>query len=493
MAGYGGQADAGYGQQQTYQQSPPQAQPVQYAAPTPHQGSPLKQPLTTGGSSDGSAAQGTRFGYTDSEYRDKPWAILFLIQLLGLIACGVLYAPDLWNESQTDDDSLEGLDTSQLIQLGWLTAASLIVAGITGAVWLGVMQRKAKIIIKISLFMNTALLMCAGFYCLYLGAIFPAAIYLIFAAFTIFYYMLVRRRIPFTQAILASATEAIKENSGPVWVAYLCCFLQILFLTGWSFAAGGIVYKIQSDGGSVSGGLIFVLLVSFYWTAQVIINVGHVTTAGVVASWWFQPSATDRTRGAFKRATTTSFGSICFGSLIVAILKAAYAMVQEARKSENNFARCCAACLLNCLQRLIEYFNMYAYTQVAIYGKDFRQAAKDTWDLFTARGFQIIINDDLTGMVLTMGCFIGGIVTAAAGYALAYLFYDDADLALTMAILGFILGFFVVAVIMNVIQSAVATTFVVWAEDPAAMSQARPGWFNNIRTARDAMYPGRRW
>jgi hypothetical protein len=31
--------------------------------------------------------------------------------------------------------------------------------------------------------------------------------------------------------------------------------------------------------------------------------------------------------------------------------------------------------------------------QVAIYGKDFITAAKDTWALFKARGFDVLIND----------------------------------------------------------------------------------------------------
>ena len=54
---------------------------------------------------------------------------------------------------------------------------------------------------------------------------------------------------------------------------------------------------------------------------QVIRNVVHCTTAGTVASWWFIQSAPSPTLGALKRSLTTSFGSICLGSLIVAILQ----------------------------------------------------------------------------------------------------------------------------------------------------------------------------
>jgi hypothetical protein len=127
----------------------------------------------------------------------------------------------------------------------------------------------------------------------------------------------------------------------------------------------------------------------------------------------------------------------------VAVISAARAMVnqarQQAREADNGIAQCalcCADCVLGCLERMVEYFNVYgkdtrtstqkhlcahimhtrsthlrtctAYTQVAIYGKDFITAAKDTWALFKARGFDMLINDDLTGMVLLMGALLGG-------------------------------------------------------------------------------------
>lgn len=71
------------------------------------------------------------------------------------------------------------------------------------------------------------------------------------------------------------------------------------------------------------------------------------------------------TLGAFKRAMTYSFGSICFGSLIVSIiqlLKQAASIAQQDEAIEGNLIACClwaiANCILSFILWLIEYFNV---------------------------------------------------------------------------------------------------------------------------------------
>jgi len=39
--------------------------------------------------------------------------------------------------------------------------------------------------------------------------------------------------------------------------------------------------------------------------------------------------------------------------------------------------------------------NSYAYSEIAIYGKDYFIAASDTYSLFQPRGFDNVINDSL--------------------------------------------------------------------------------------------------
>ena len=175
----------------------------------------------------------------------------------------------------------------------------------------------------------------------------------------------------------------------------------------------------MSQVGSINGGIIFALLICFYWAHQVISNVVHVTTAGTVGTWWFNPPLANSccssgVSSSLKRATTFSFGSICLGSLLVAILQAIRAIVHSARNSDDGIVVCLADCILGCLEAIMEYFNRWAFIYVGLYGYNFMDAGRNVIRLFKSRGWTMIINDDLVSNVLFfqslgIGAVCGGI------------------------------------------------------------------------------------
>lgn len=95
---------------------------------------------------------------------------------------------------------------------------------------------------------------------------------------------------------------------------------------------------------------------------------------------------------------------------------------------------------------MVEYFNRYAYIEIALYGKSYITAAKDTWRLLKDRGtssllsslFQqwakagdvfkaltrelwsigidALVNDSLVSMTLTWGAYVVGISCSLFGY-----------------------------------------------------------------------------
>lgn len=79
------------------------------------------------------------------------------------------------------------------------------------------------------------------------------------------------------------------------------------------------------------------LFLSLFWGLEVVRNTAHTATAGSVASWLLlsrqpgKPSA-----AAMRRSLTTSFGSICFGSLVVAVIQT---LRQIARAAQRQSAR----------------------------------------------------------------------------------------------------------------------------------------------------------
>jgi hypothetical protein len=151
----------------------------------------------------------------------------------------------------------------------------------------------------------------------------------------------------------------------------------------------------------------FVLLVSLYWTCAVLSNVVHVTVAGAVAHWWQQglPDAGGVLYGtahrtshtvvyhSLFRAVTRLFGPICLGSLLVAMLRATRSAIHittqvfgyhpadanRGRSPSNRLKKFvweCLKTLLFVLDRLVTYFNHYAFCYVAIYEMSFVEASR---------------------------------------------------------------------------------------------------------------------
>ena len=133
----------------------------------------------------------------------------------------------------------------------------------------------------------------------------------------------------------------------------------------WAVDNGG------SDGARSVRGLIFFLLVlSLFWTILTVKGWVHTSVAGVCATWYFlSPHAvpSNPVLHAVRRASTSSFGSICFGSFIVAFIRTLRFFVnmayQNARNSNNQLAACalcCLECLIGLLESIVNYVNQYA-------------------------------------------------------------------------------------------------------------------------------------
>ena len=91
------------------------------------------------------------------------------------------------------------------------------------------------------------------------------------------------------------------------------------------------------------------------------------------------------------------------------------------------------------------------------------------------RGWTAVINDNLVSNALTFALFGMAIMTAVVGALLSIPFGPPLEAAgldspmITLSFLGFLMGFAVGIVLINVINSAVAMVFVCLAENPAVL------------------------
>jgi hypothetical protein len=223
--------------------------------------------------------------------------------------------------------------------------------------------------------------------------------------------------LQFAAANLRTALSGVKANLGLVVIAYLFLAIAFVWSVVWSVTAGASL-------SSVGGGALFFFLLSFYWVHQVLQNVVHVTTAGVIGTWWFVPEeassfCSPAVGASFCRASTYSFGSICFGSFLVSLVQALRAMHRIAHENDDcSFLICLIDCILGCIQGIIEYLNKWAYVYVGLYGYSYIEAGRNVMTLFQNKGWSTIITDDLADNVLMMVSVSIGLCTGLVGLIL---------------------------------------------------------------------------
>lgn len=100
--------------------------------------------------------------------------------------------------------------------------------------------------------------------------------------------------------------------------------------------------------------------------------------------------------------------------------------------------------------------------------------------MIKSHGIDAIINDQLIGNVLAIGALLVGLVCAGLGFLIAKEFVET-NQAIFVSLISFLIGFFFMSLVTQVIESGTATTFVCIAENPHAISQTKPELYQKIR------------
>ncbi|KAI3644498.1 hypothetical protein MP228_010662 [Amoeboaphelidium protococcarum] len=452
-----------------------------------------------------------------SRYPDLWATILFAVHLLAFvvlsyfglshIAQGGLGSAQT-NSSSSGNGSASGNNTStplsQTAKNGLI--ASLVVGAVVAlglsAAYTVLMRVSGRGLIKVSIIVTLLLNLAFTAFAFYLGAWLLAVINLIFLILSALFFFFARHRIPLAALIMESVVGITSRYPFTYTVAFLSLLVQFAYSVYWAFSSVGISSRFDGQGASQTVLLIFIVF-SGYWVSQVLINTLHVTISGTVATAYFLEGSSMMPRNptlqSAKRAFTTSLGPIAFGSLIIALIQTLRFMLRQAAQ-QNSILAAIADCIIGCLQGLIEYFNSYAYVHVAVYGKSFCEAAKDTWNLVKSHGIDAIVNDSLVGTVLGFGKIAVGMASGTVAYAVAYFairgtadWNDPNSAAFFFAILitvaVFLMGLVMMGIIAMVVESGTQTTFVILAEDPAAIQRSKPELYEKFKQ----VYPRIAW
>ncbi|KAJ1340213.1 hypothetical protein BSLG_005206 [Batrachochytrium salamandrivorans] len=446
----------------------------------------------------------------DSPYKDVWATCAFLIALAGFIGVAVFGISNMdtskvLNGGSPRPGSSNGTASPQVSiyippgDIGGIVVSSVVVGFVLSLAYFLLMQRFAGKMIYasgiLSIMFTIALAAVFAYFKMYI----PAVLYFVFALIFAWVFYSWRSRIPFAKLMLKTVTKITAKYPATIIVGIVGIVFSAAFSILWIIGLVGVTNYLNNA--KASQGLSYFIMVYsllvFYWTNQVIQNAVHITISGLFATYYFMGVSDNQgnvtvnvknpTAAAAKRALTTSFGPNCYGSLIVAAIQTLRAIIRMASEENNNPAiailLCCIQCILSCIEGMVEYFNKYAFTQVAIYGKDYCTAAKDTWELIKSRGIDAIINDNLIGNVLTIGSIFVGLVTGVVGFIYIQLSpsipHTTANY-IVIVIVSFIIGIVEFSVLLGVIDSGVSTTFVCLAEDPSALARTKPELYHKI-------------
>lgn len=212
------------------------------------------------------------------------------------------------------------------------------------------------------------------------------------------------------------------------WAVCLVCMIYLLSATTF-VARTGDVFTSVNDYGESSLIRLYFFIFGTLWSSALITAIGIFTVASAVCMWYYNHGANDELDSpvlrSLKMAFRYHFGSLAFGSFILALVQFLQMIVElfkkQAEASGADQNKCfeyvinCLRCCLACVERIVQFINETAYIQIALRGKNFCGAAKD--------GFEIVLNNGIRYLVVAgvgkLMMFIGRLLISA-GATLAF-------------------------------------------------------------------------
>ncbi|TLD15748.1 uncharacterized protein PgNI_01664 [Pyricularia grisea] len=504
-----------YGPQAGYGAPPPQpSQPPYGYAPQHNQGPPPPPQYVPNYNANEKQDFAQTFKVEKPKWNDLWAGILFIIFVLGFAAISAIslrgYASSRGTQGGGIYDGRNNfsLSTSTIILFAIVLAVAIVLS--YAYVWLA--RLFPKQFIWVTGILNILMGFATAAYFLYRKQYGAGIVFLIFVILLVVAFITWIPRIPFSALMLRTAVDIAKNHGHVYLVSALGGLLGAAFGAWYSVTLVAVYVRYQpgttnspnpqcSDGSCSQGRVIgFIVFLTFtaYWVSEWIKNTIHTTIAGVYGSWYFCSRNYPQrvTRGALKRSLTYSFGSISLGSLIVAIinfLRQLCSMAKSQAAADGDIITClifaCLGCIISILQWAVEFVNRYAFCHIALYGKSYFAAAKDTWKMIKDRGIDALINDCLIGPVLGMGAMMVAFACALLSYVYLVItnpaYNRDGSFTPVVVAFSFLIGLQICNVFTTPISSGIDTIFVATAWDPEVLMRDHPDLYHQMV----AVYP----
>mmetsp|Transcript_6360 Transcript_6360/g.9241 ORF Transcript_6360/g.9241 Transcript_6360/m.9241 type:complete len:1092 (+) Transcript_6360:98-3373(+) len=497
-----------------------------------------------------------------SKLRDLPFTVLFLLQLVMVVYIAVTYGglsiliassssvsseeiKDNSNPVYPDPFSTNPISASashsvwqEDIHVDYRNAIYLsCIAGLyatsLSALVIGMMMILSKSLIQSALCFTVLLCFAWGTIGIALSPYnFIPVLGIIALALSGGYTVVVWDRIPFAETNLSTALCAMRCTADIILIAFGMMMVAFIWTIGWTFALLGVYDDsfVENDGhfkgvlaffdsflgmncSSYYKNLLVVLplVISYLWTLNVIMNIVHVTISGTIKTWWsnpekVKPCCTQALRDPFIRSLTSSFGSICFGSLVVppaqglqwllniCCLSCKQPMInmEESSDSSADLVRDIESDTNFDVSLIIgrdydrescdciaESFNEFGFTYIGILGNEnFLTASQNAIKILKARSWLVAASDRLIHHVLSLSSIIISLSTGCFGLVVeefdGFNFTNFQKPTSTAFGIGCIIGLVLSNIFLKVVGSAVNTILLCFAISPLEFKRNHP-------------------
>jgi hypothetical protein len=317
-----------------------------------------------------------------------------------------------------------------------------------------------------------------------------------------------RTSIPFIEVHLRIVCVILCSYPSLILVAAAVAIAEVLWFILWLFLTVGILFVLipldQSDtkqGGSPSHSYFicsiigFFIIIAWYWGAATLANMTRFISACTVVKWWFGNSAEQQyTFGTnMKRTFTTSFGTICLGSLLGPVLEAIHSTAEE-RNGTINLASI-AACTFRAFKNIVNCMTCWALIYAALTGQSFVQAGRSFNKLYKRHELTILTNDLLAGYCSLVVNLIVAFTSAVTGGLIAYAFVKNMSsekitwTIIIAVVISSLIGLLYSVVMTILVSSCLRTIFVCFALDPAALGTTHPEHLRHLNEVCHKVYP----
>jgi hypothetical protein len=231
--------------------------------------------------------------------------------------------------------------------------------------------------------------------------------------------------VPIFQTILTLGT----------WGACLIVLVYLVSCATFTSSSGSVFTSISNYGDS-SLIQFYVFVFGTLWCNAFIQAMGIFVIASACCMWYYSHGPGESPNfpilSSYKMVFRYHFGSLAFGSLILAIVQflqlAVEAFKKQAESSGANQSKAfeyiinCLRCCLACVERIVQFINKTAYIQIALRGKAFCESAKNGFEMAWSNPIRFAVVNGVGEIIMFLGKLMIAASTTFAFYcAITYI------------------------------------------------------------------------